>query len=148
MPNNCFRKRLIWSKKSIESNLWRYDILNFTRRTVAGDEYFIQINQQSSEWHFENVEKQNPKSRSKIKLLLTVFFNYRNVEHSEFFLKGMSLCGRQEAFVPKRVKFVEGQFTNFVPRWYKIALSHCCKKVLTKNSKNDYDETILCQLGP
>lgn len=63
----------------------------FMKRIVTGDETWVyefdmQTSQQASEWHLptEPKPKKPRQSRSKVKVMLTVFFDYRGVVHSEF----------------------------------------------------------------
>ncbi|XP_037946086.1 uncharacterized protein LOC119678365 [Teleopsis dalmanni] len=70
----------------------------FMKRIITGDktrvyEYDVETSQQSSEWCFENElkPKKPRKSRSKIKVMLTVFFDYRGVIHYEFLPEGHTI---------------------------------------------------------
>ncbi|XP_060806375.1 uncharacterized protein LOC132903073 [Amyelois transitella] len=63
----------------------------FMKRIVTGDETWVyefdmQSSQQASEWRLptEPKPKKPRQSRSKVKVMLTVFFDYRGVVHSEF----------------------------------------------------------------
>lgn len=67
----------------------------FMKRIITGDEtwvykFEIQTSQRASEWRFDNEPKpkKSRQSRSKIKVMLTVFFDYRGVVHSEFLRVG------------------------------------------------------------
>lgn len=71
---------------------------NFMKRIITRDETWVYeydtlTAQQSTEWRLPN--EPNPKkprqSRSKIKVLLTVFFDYRGVVHSEFLPEGQTV---------------------------------------------------------
>lgn len=58
--------------------------LNFLQKHLWFYEYDLETSQQSSEWRCDNEPK--PKKRQgrlKIKILLTVFFDYRGVVHEE-----------------------------------------------------------------
>lgn len=63
----------------------------FIKRIVTGDERWVyefdmQTSQQALEWRLptEPKPKKPRQSRSKVKVMLTVFFDYRGVVHSEF----------------------------------------------------------------
>lgn len=63
----------------------------FMKRIVTGDETWVyefdmQTSQQASEWRLPTEPKpKNPRqTRSKVKVMLSVFFDYRGVVHSEF----------------------------------------------------------------
>ena len=67
----------------------------FMKRIITGDEtwvyeYDVETSQQSSEWRLQGEPKpKKPRqSRSKIKVMLTVFFDYRGVVHSEYLPPG------------------------------------------------------------
>jgi len=71
---------------------------DFLNRIITGDETWVYefdtlTSQQSTEWRMEN--EPNPKkarrSRSKLKVLLTVFFGCRGVVHSEFLPEGQTV---------------------------------------------------------
>jgi hypothetical protein len=70
----------------------------FMKRIITGDEtwvyeYDMETEQQSSEWVFpgEPKLKKPRQSKSKIKALLTVFFDYRGVVHYEFLPTGKTV---------------------------------------------------------
>lgn len=70
----------------------------FIQRIITGDEtwvyeYDVETSQQTSEWRFENEAKPKKarRSRSKVKVMLTVFFDFRGVVHSEFLPKGQTV---------------------------------------------------------
>ena len=67
----------------------------FMKRIVTGDETWVyefdtQTSQQASEWRLptEPKPKRARQTRSKLKVMLTVFFDYRGVVHSEFLPEG------------------------------------------------------------
>lgn len=73
------------------------------KRVVTGDEMWIyefdmQTSQQVSEWRLptELKPKKTRQTRSKVKVLLTVFFDYRGVVLSEFFPECQMLCGVED----------------------------------------------------
>ncbi|CAK9833043.1 Mariner Mos1 transposase [Anthophora retusa] len=83
----------------------------FVKRIVTGDktwvyEYDMQTSQQSSEYRLEN--EPNPKKprqrRSKIKVMLTVFFDYRGVVHSEFLPDGQTVNKEYYLSVMRRLR--------------------------------------------
>ncbi|CAK9827582.1 Mariner Mos1 transposase [Anthophora retusa] len=83
----------------------------FMKRIITGDEtwvyeYDMQTSQQSSEYRLEN--EPNPKkprqSRSKIKVMLTVFFDYRGVVHSEFLPDGQTVNKEYYLSVMRRLR--------------------------------------------
>ncbi|KMQ87532.1 mariner mos1 transposase [Lasius niger] len=83
----------------------------FMKRIITGDEtwvyeYDMQTSQQSSEWRFENEPKpKRPRqSRSKIKVMLTVFFDYRGVVHSEFLPEGQTVNKEYYLGVMRRLR--------------------------------------------
>lgn len=70
----------------------------FMKRIIIGDETWVYeydtlTSQQSTEWRFENEPKPKKarQSRSKIKVLLTVFFDYRGLVHSEYLPEGQTV---------------------------------------------------------
>ena len=83
----------------------------FLQRIITGDEswvfeYDMETEQQSSEWHFEG--EPNPKnprqSKSKIKVLLTVFFYSQGVVHKEFLPDGLTVNKNYYLAVMKRLR--------------------------------------------
>jgi len=83
----------------------------FMKRIITGDEtwvyeYDMQTSQQSSEWRFENEPKpKKPRqSRSKIKVMLTVFFDYHGVVYSEFLPEGQTVNKEYYLNVMKRLR--------------------------------------------
>ena len=83
----------------------------FMKRIITGDEtwvyeYDMQTSQQSSEWRLDNEPKpKKPRqSRSKIKVMLTVFFDYRGVVHSEFLPEGETVNKEYYLGVMKRLR--------------------------------------------
>lgn len=84
---------------------------NVIEGIITGDEtwvyeYDIETNQQSSEWRFsdEPKPKKPRQSRSKIKVLLTVFFDCRGVVHSEFLPPGQTVNKEYYLSVLKRLR--------------------------------------------
>lgn len=83
----------------------------FMKCIITGDEtwvyeYNMQTSQQSSEYRFKNEPKpKKPRqSRSKIKVMLTVFFTYRGVVHSEFLPDGQRVNKEYYLSVMKRLR--------------------------------------------
>lgn len=83
----------------------------FIKRIITGDETWVyefdmQTSQQASEWRFSNEPKpKKPRqSRSKIKVMLTVFFDYRGVVHSEFLPEGQTVNKHYYLEVMKRLR--------------------------------------------
>lgn len=84
---------------------------NVIEGIITGDEtwvyeYDIETNQRSSEWRFsdESKPKKPRQSRSKIKVLLTVFFDCRGVVHSEFLPPGQTVNKEYYVSVLKRLR--------------------------------------------
>lgn len=84
---------------------------NVIEGIITGDEtwvyeYDIETNQQSSEWRFsdESKPKKPRQSRSKIKVLLAVFFDFRGVVHSEFLPPGQTVNKEYYVSVLKRLR--------------------------------------------
>lgn len=82
----------------------------FMKRIITGDETWVyefdmQTSQQASEWRFDKEPKpKRPRqSRSKIKVLLTVFFDYR-VVHSEFLPEGQTVNKQYYLGVMRRLR--------------------------------------------
>lgn len=78
---------------------------------ITGDEtwvyeYDVETAQQSSEWRFpeEPKPKKPRQSRSKIKVMLTVFFDYEGVVHSEFLPQGQSVNAEYYLGVLRRLR--------------------------------------------
>jgi [histone H3]-lysine36 N-dimethyltransferase SETMAR len=68
------------------------------KHIVTGDETWVykfdmQTSQQASEWRFptEPKPKKPRRSRSKVKVMLNVFFDYRDVKYSEFLSEGQTI---------------------------------------------------------
>lgn len=83
----------------------------FMERIITGDEtwvyeYDMPTTQQSSEWRAKNEPKpKKPRqSRSKVKVLLTVFFDYHGVVHSEFLPAGQTVNKEYYLSVMKRLR--------------------------------------------
>ncbi|CAB3250049.1 unnamed protein product [Arctia plantaginis] len=75
----------------------------FMKRIVTGDETWVyefdmQTSQQASEWRLptESKPKKPRQSRSKVKVMFTVFFDYRGVVHSEFLPKVQTVDERAQ----------------------------------------------------
>ncbi|XP_037932807.1 protein GVQW3-like [Teleopsis dalmanni] len=98
------KKHLEFLQKEYQKNVCEEMIFEhgndstFMKRIITGDEtwvyeYDVETSQQSSEWRFKNEPKPKKprKSRSKIKVMLTVFFDYRGVVHYEFLLEGHTI---------------------------------------------------------
>ena len=87
----------------------------FIKRIVTGNETWVyefdmQTSQQASEWGLSTEPKsiKPHQSRSKIKVMFTVFFDYRGVVHLEF----LHILANSS----KKGKFVERKFMDFSPR--------------------------------
>lgn len=83
----------------------------FMERIITGDETWVyefdmQTSQQSSQWNFPNEPKpKRPRqSRSKIKVMLTVFFDCRGVVHSEFLPEGQTVNKEYYLEVMRRLR--------------------------------------------
>lgn len=103
----------------------------FIGRVITGDEtwvyeYDMQTSQQSSEWRFPNEPKpKKPRqSRSKIKVLLTVFFDIRGIVHSEFLPVGQTVNKQyylgvmrrsRESIRKKKTGSLEEKFMDVAP---------------------------------
>ena len=83
----------------------------FMKRIITGDESWVYeydtlTNQQSSEWRFEN--EPNPKkprrSRSKVKVMLIVFFDYLGVVHFEYVPEGQTVNKEYYLTVLRRLR--------------------------------------------
>lgn len=81
------------------------------KRIITGDEtwvyeYDMLTSQQSSEWRTKNEPKpKKPRqSRSKIKVMLTVFFDYRGVVHWEFLPNGQTVNKEYYLAVMRRLR--------------------------------------------
>lgn len=112
---------------------------------ITGDEtwvyeYDVETAQQSSEWRLPNEPKpKKPRqSRSKIKVMLTVFFDSQGVVHSEFLPEGQSVNAEYYLSVLKRLR--EDLWDN--KSWFlhhDNAPAHTSRLVrdyLTKNNVN------------
>lgn len=78
---------------------------------ITGDEtwvyeYDVETTQQSSEWRYpdEPKPKRPRQSRSKVKVMLTVFFDSQGVLHSEFLPEGQSVNAQYYLSVLKRLR--------------------------------------------
>ena len=83
----------------------------FIKRIVTGDETWVyefdmQTSQQASEWRLpiEPKPKKARQSRSKVKVMLTVFFDYRGVVHSEFLPQGETVNKEYYLSVMRRLR--------------------------------------------
>ena len=83
----------------------------FIKRIMTGDETWVykfdmQTSQQASEWRLltEPKPKKPRQSRSKIKVMLTVFLDYRGVVHSEFLPEGQTVNKEYYLSVMKRLR--------------------------------------------
>ena len=70
----------------------------FMKHIITGGETWVyefamQTIQQASEWHFDNeLKPKKPRqTHSKIKVMLTVFFDYRGIVHLEFLPEGQTV---------------------------------------------------------
>ncbi|KAJ8704018.1 hypothetical protein PYW07_013312 [Mythimna separata] len=83
----------------------------FMKRIVTGDETWVyefdmQTSPQASEWRLptEPKPKKTRQSRSKVKVMLTVFFDYRGVVHSEFLPEGLTVNKEYYLSVMRRLR--------------------------------------------
>ncbi|KAJ8963246.1 hypothetical protein NQ318_018712 [Aromia moschata] len=83
----------------------------FNKRIITGDEtwvyeYDVETDQQSSEWCAKNEPKpkKTRQSRSKIKVMLIVFFDYRGVVHHEFVPEGQTVNKEYYLAVLRRLR--------------------------------------------
>ncbi|XP_028047733.1 protein GVQW3-like [Monomorium pharaonis] len=81
------------------------------KRIITGDktwvyEYDVETSQQSSEWRYENEPKPKKarQSRSKIKVMLTVFFDYGGVVHYEYLPTGRTINKEYYLGVMRRLR--------------------------------------------
>lgn len=124
----------------------------FIKRIITGDETWVyefdmQTSQQASEWRLptEPKPKKPRQSRSKVKVMLTVFFDCRGVVHSEFLPEGQTVNKEYYLGVMRRLR---EQIRRKRPDLWKTnswilhhdnAPSHkaiIVKEFLTKNSTN------------
>ncbi|UYV71081.1 hypothetical protein LAZ67_8001652 [Cordylochernes scorpioides] len=77
--------------KDILGSQSRSDNPEFLRRVIPGDETWVcgfdsETTQQASEWRFKNEPrtKKARKAPSRVKVMLTVFFDYQGIVHHEF----------------------------------------------------------------
>ena len=83
----------------------------FIKRIITGDETWVyefdmQTSQQASEWRLptEPKPKKPRQSRSKVKVMLTVFFDCRGVVHSEFLPEGQTVNKEYYLGVMRRLR--------------------------------------------
>lgn len=83
----------------------------FMKRIITGDEtwvyeYDMETAQQSSEWRLsgEPKPKKARQSKSKVKVMLTVFFDYEGVVHHEFLPEGQSVNKEYYVAVMRRLR--------------------------------------------
>ena len=83
----------------------------FIKRIITSDETWVyefdmQTNQQASKWRLptEPKPKKPRQSRSKIKVMLTVFFDYRGDGHSEFLPEGLTVNKEYYLSVMQRLR--------------------------------------------
>ncbi|UYV64521.1 hypothetical protein LAZ67_3001082 [Cordylochernes scorpioides] len=81
------------------------------KRVITGDETFIygfdsETTQQSSEWRFKNEPrpKKARKAPSKVKVMLTVFFDYQGIVHHEFQQQGSTITADSYLGVLRRLR--------------------------------------------
>ena len=84
---------------------------DFLKRVITGDEswaygYDVETKAQSFQW--KTPEEPTPKKahqvRSTVKVLLTVFFNYRGVVHQEFLRRGRTVNKEYYLEVMRRLR--------------------------------------------
>jgi len=92
---------------------WKNSALtpNFLERVITGDEswfyeYDLELKTQSMEWKSKNDPrtKKCRKSRSKIKVMLIVFFDYRGIVHHEYLPEGQTVNAILYVEVLKRLR--------------------------------------------
>ena len=83
----------------------------FMKRIITGDETWVyefdmEAKQQSSEWRFEDEPKpkKSRQSRSKVKVMLTVFFDCQGVVHHEYLPSGQTVNKEYYLSVMKRLR--------------------------------------------
>ena len=83
----------------------------FMKRIITGDETWVyefdmETKQQSSEWRFEDEPKpkKSRQSRSKVKVMLTVFFDCQGVVHHEYLPSGQTVNKEYYLSVLKRLR--------------------------------------------
>ncbi|UYV76850.1 hypothetical protein LAZ67_14002195, partial [Cordylochernes scorpioides] len=81
------------------------------KRVITGDETWIygfdfETTQQASEWRFKNEPrpKKARKAPSKVKVMLTVFFNYQGIVHHEFQQQGSTITSDSYLGVLRRLR--------------------------------------------
>ncbi|UYV83638.1 hypothetical protein LAZ67_23001828 [Cordylochernes scorpioides] len=81
------------------------------KRVITGDETWIygfdsETTQQASEWRFKNEPrpKKARKAPSKVKVMLTVFFDYQGIVHHEFQQEGSTITSDSYLGVLKRLR--------------------------------------------
>ncbi|UYV70799.1 hypothetical protein LAZ67_8000672 [Cordylochernes scorpioides] len=81
------------------------------KRVITGDETWIygfdsETTQQASEWRFKNEPgpKKARKAPSKVKVMLTVFFDYQGIVHHEFQQQGPTITGDSYLGVLRRLR--------------------------------------------
>ncbi|UYV67290.1 hypothetical protein LAZ67_5000135, partial [Cordylochernes scorpioides] len=81
------------------------------KRVITGDETWIygfdsETSQQASEWRFKNEPrpKKARKALSKVKVMLTVFFDYQGIVHHEFQQQGSTITADSYLGVLRRLK--------------------------------------------
>ena len=122
----------------------------FMKRIVTGDETWVyefgmQTSQQASEWRLptEPKPKKLRQSRSKVKVMLTVFFDYRGVVHSEFLPEDLTVNKEyylKRANSTKKARFVERKFLDLhhdkAPSHKVVVGGIKVNEFLTKHSTN------------
>ncbi|UYV75121.1 hypothetical protein LAZ67_12002547 [Cordylochernes scorpioides] len=81
------------------------------KRVITGDETWIygfdsETTQQASAWHFKNEPrpKKSRKAPSKVKVMLTVFFDYQGIVHHEFQQQGSTITADSYLGVLRRLR--------------------------------------------
>ncbi|UYV79961.1 hypothetical protein LAZ67_18001198 [Cordylochernes scorpioides] len=87
------------------------DNLELLKRVITGDETWIygfdsETTQQASEWRFKNEPrpKKARKAPSKVKVMLTVFFDYQGIVHHEFQQQGSTITADSYMGVLRRLR--------------------------------------------
>ncbi|UYV83703.1 CLCN3 [Cordylochernes scorpioides] len=87
------------------------DDTELLKRVITGDETWIygfdsETTQQASEWRFKNEQrpKKARKAPSKVKVMLTVFFDYQGIVHHEFQQQGSTITADSYLGVLRRLR--------------------------------------------
>ncbi|KAJ0178856.1 hypothetical protein K1T71_005631 [Dendrolimus kikuchii] len=94
----------------------------------------MQTSQQASEWHLPTEPKpKNPRqSQSKVKVMLTVFFDYCGVVHSEFLPEGQTINKVYYLSILWRLRDLR-QLSRFSGQLFSFAVFQVFTTILIKN---------------